>query len=118
VGGRVDALFCGFVLASSWFGFPGVVRFFAIPLAVMYGLQAFSMALDLWKYRRFSSCHAYSSKAAGIAQFVAVVGLFGFGELRLLWLAITMGVLSHVERIAITLTRAVWTHDVRSILDR
>lgn len=113
---QVDAIFCVFVLLCVWVGHPDVVQAFRASLLMMMAVQGVSLALDWSKYGRFSSYHAYSSKAAGIAQFLAVLALFGFGLSGWLWwLAIVVAILSHVERIAITLILPRWTHDVPTL---
>jgi phosphatidylglycerophosphate synthase len=110
-----DSAFVACVAASIWILHRALVISLLIPLVVMFGLETFSLAFDWIKYRRFSSYHAYSGKAAGLALFAASFWTFASSESRpLWWFAIVIASMSHLERIAITSILPTWTHDVRS----
>lgn len=111
----VDTFFYLCVLGSAWLAYRDIVLVFAVPIGVMLGAQLLSLMTDWLKYRRFASYHAYSARAAGLALVAAAVALFGFGSAGwLLWLAIGLAILSHLEKVIITLLLPRWTHDVRS----
>jgi phosphatidylglycerophosphate synthase len=110
-----DIALYGSVAASAWLVKRATVEPFVAPILVVIGLQILSWLIDLAKFRRLSSYHAWSAKAWGIAQAVAVVALFGFDRAGAwLWGAIALGALNNLECMAITLILPEWTHDVPS----
>ena len=114
--GWVDVWFYGWVFLCTWLLYAPIVIAFRFPLLVVVSTQCISWVIDLVKYRRFANYHAYSSKAWGVTLFVAFVALFGFHITGVfLWLAIIVGIVSHVEEMLMSLTLPYWIHDVPSI---
>ena len=105
------------VAASAWRARRSLVEPCLAPILVVIALQFASWLVDLAKYGRLSSYHAWSAKAWGIAQAVAAVALFGFDQAGI-WLgpAIALGALNNLECIAMTLILPRWTHDVPSLV--
>ena len=94
---------------------PQIIHAFRIPLLAVITLQLFSYSIDLIKYRRIASFHAYTAKAWGISLFVATIALLGFRTGGVyLWAVIWMGVLSNLDGIAIKSVLPEWRRDVPS----
>lgn len=114
--GRVDVWFYGWVFLCTWLLYAPIVIAFRVPLLIVVATQCISWAIDLIKYRRFANYHAYSSKAWGVTLFVAFVALFGFHTTGVfLWLAIIVGIISHIEEMLMSLVLPYWIHDVPGI---
>ena len=115
--GWVDTWFYGWIVLSLWLVHRAVVIAFLVPLLIVVSTQLFAWMIDLVKFRRVTNYHAYSSKAWGVTLFVSIVALFGFGYAGItLWVMIIVGVISHLEEMAMTLTLPRWMHDVPSIV--
>lgn len=114
--GWVDTWFYIWVALSAWFTHTDAIIAFRFPLLVVLSTQLISWCIDLIKYRRFANYHAYSSKAWGVTLFVACIALFGFNYAELLWLTIVVGILSHIEEMAMSLVLPRWIHDVPSVV--
>jgi uncharacterized membrane protein len=68
----------------------------------MFGFYFLSLFYPKFKFGEWPSYHAYSAKLAGLVMIGAMVVLFGYGPVDvLLWLAIIIMILSHIDRILI-----------------
>lgn len=114
--GWVDTWFYIWIALSAWFTHTNAIIAFRLPLLIVISTQLISWCIDLLKYRRFANYHAYSSKAWGVTLFIASIALFGFNNAQLLWLPIIVGILSHIEEMAMSLVLPRWIHDVPSIV--
>lgn len=111
-----DFWFYVWIAAAVWWRVPEIVRAFRVPLLILISLQLFSYAIDLVKYRRIASFHAYTAKAWGITLFAATVALLGFHTGSVfLWMAIGMGIVSNIDGLAIKIILPVWHRDVPSV---
>ena len=109
----IDSIFFLFVAAAAWAAHSETLLAHGVLAAGMLALWAVSQLPALLKFGKAAAYHAYSAKAAGLALLAAGVRLFGLGQAgwvldAALWLAI----LSHLERIAITLALPAWRTDV------
>src|SRR5437660_5409315 len=99
--GWIDTWFYCWILVSAWILHFDALFALRIPLLIVVSTQLISWVIDWVKFRRFTSYHAYSSKAWGVTLFVAFIALFSFDYAGItLWLAIIVGILSHIEEIA------------------
>jgi CDP-diacylglycerol--glycerol-3-phosphate 3-phosphatidyltransferase len=115
--GWVDTWFYCWIAISAWLTHTATILTFRLPLLLVLSTQLLAWIIDWIKYRRFSNYHAYSSKAWGVTLFVACIALFGFDYAGItLWFTIIIGIISHMEEIAMTLTLPHWTYDVPSIV--
>jgi phosphatidylglycerophosphate synthase len=92
------------VLANRWL------------LIALFGTLILNHMIEFLKFGREASYHAWSAKAWGVALFVALVGLFAAGSQALIPVALWLGILSHLENLAITLALPAWRHDVPSVV--
>lgn len=111
-----DTWYYVWIAAIVWQLRPDVVWDYRFPLLSVLGMQLLCWAIDLLKYRRFATYHAYTAKAWGFALFFATAALLAFDDIGpTLWMAVVMGWVSLIEGIAITLILPTWTHDVMSV---
>lgn len=116
VDSRIDLFFIIMVGASAWFAHMEILVKFGIPLIVMLGLHIISLAIPRLRYGRFPAYHSYFAKAWGVTLFLAAIELFGYERGGFfIGLAILVGIISHLERLAITLILPQWTLDVSSV---
>lgn len=115
--GWVDVWFYCWVVLTAWIYYLPALHPFLLPVLLVIATQLLAFLIDWLKYRRLSSYHAYSSKAWGVTLFLAFVALFGFGRTGVFfWLAVGVGIISHLEEIAMTLVLPQWVHDVPGIV--
>ncbi|MDH5606657.1 MAG: CDP-diacylglycerol--glycerol-3-phosphate 3-phosphatidyltransferase [Anaerolineae bacterium] len=101
---RVDAFFMLCVAGSAWFGHRETVMRLAPLIGLKFGIYFISLLLPWLKFRELPAYHAYSAKAAGLLLFIAVITLFWTGAAdMLLKIALWTAVLSHLDRIAISM---------------
>jgi phosphatidylglycerophosphate synthase len=100
---------------STWLVHPAVVIQFQLPLLSAIAAQFALFGVSLIKFGKFPSFHTYTAKAWGISLFIAVIGLFGFGESIPLWGAIALCWINSLEEIAMILVLPEWKHDVLSL---
>ncbi len=102
-------------VAAWWLHRALLVPFFA-PLMAVLALVAINWALAMAKFHRAMSFHAYSSKLWGLSLFAASVALLGFSTTGVwLWAAVVVGILGHLEGMAMILILPRWAHDVSGI---
>ena len=111
-----DFWFYAWTFAAAYWRAPEIFHSFRLPLLAVISLQLFSYTVDLIKYRRIASFHAYTAKAWGITLFVATVALLGFHRGGMfLWAAIGMGIVSNIDGLAIKIILPEWQRDVLSV---
>jgi CDP-diacylglycerol--glycerol-3-phosphate 3-phosphatidyltransferase len=100
---RVDTLLIFCVTASLWFAQRQVLIRFAGLIGVKFALYFLSLFYPKFKFGEWPAYHAYSAKLAGLVMIGTLVILFAYGPVDiLLWLAIGLMILSHLDRILIT----------------
>ncbi|RZM78826.1 CDP-alcohol phosphatidyltransferase family protein [Leptolyngbya iicbica] len=100
---------------SVWLVFPQTLSTFQMPLLVAVAAQLSLFAINLIKFQKLPSLHTYTAKIWGLTLLVATVGLFGFGNDQLVWLAIALCLINSVEEILMTLILPEWQCDVLSL---
>lgn len=111
-----DAAYYGCVAGAAWWLHAPLILSFRWLLAVVLSTLTLSWLVEVWKYGRIASYHAYAAKLWGITLFAASVALLGFGVAGVwLWSAVIVGVLGHLEGVAMTLVLPHWTHDVSGL---
>jgi CDP-diacylglycerol--glycerol-3-phosphate 3-phosphatidyltransferase len=111
-----DGWFYLWVCAAVWCKAPDIIRAFRIPIVVLVSMDLFGYAVDLMKFRRITSLHAYSAKAWGITLFMATVALlvYHIGGI-FLWMAIVLGYVCNLDGLAIKMLLPTWQTDVHSV---
>lgn len=112
----VDTVFVLCALAAAWVAHHAVLTPHLPLLALMLAMNFISYIPALIKFRRAPAYHAYSAKASGLALFAAGAWLFATGRAGW-WLnaAVLFTILSHLDRIAITLLLSEWRTDIAGI---
>jgi phosphatidylglycerophosphate synthase len=103
------------VAASTWLVHSNVILDFQVPLLLAIFAQFSLFTICLIKFQKFPSFHTYTAKIWGLTLLIATIGLFGFGYVNTLWLAISMCIINSVEEIVMTLILPEWACDVLSI---
>ncbi len=103
------------IASSAWLVHPEVVLDFRWPLLWAIAAQLTLFAMNLIKFGQFPSYHTYTAKAWGISLLIATIGLFGFSNANLLWLAIGFCWLNSLEEMIMTLILPEWQCDVLSL---
>lgn len=111
----VDTVFYLAAALCVWRLHPDVVIANRWLLAGVFGTLVLNHAIELLKFGREASYHAWSARAWGAALFISLVLLFVADDGSLVHLALVIGLVSHGENLAITLVLRQWTHDVPSI---
>lgn len=111
----VDGWFVLWVAAALLLTHFGTLRPTYPLLAVYLLTDVAGWLADLGRYGRIAAYHAYSSKLTGLLLCAATVQLSLWDDLSLLWLALGVGVLNHLERLAMTLVLPRWTPDVPTL---
>ena len=113
---RVDLIYYICIAAAIWRTHPEIVEAYRVPLAAIILFQVLSWGVDLVKFGRIASFHAYMAKAWGLSLFVASVSILGFGQTGpFLWIAIVIGFIGNIEGIAMVCILPEWQHDVLSL---
>ena len=111
----VDTVFYLAGAACVWRLHPATVTANRWLIGAVIGTLVVNHAVELFKFGREASYHAWSAKAWGATLFVSLLLLFIAGDDLLVPVALAAGILSHVENFAITLVLHEWTHDVPSV---
>ena len=113
----VDSVLLVCVFASLLLTRGEALNAYAAPIAWNIGAYLLSLLVPLVKFGKLPAYHAYSAKAAGALLLVAVVALFTLGDAPwLVWMALAVWFIRHVERILITLILPEIRTDVSSFL--
>ena len=111
----VDTVFYLGVAAAAWMLHRAEIRPLLPLVILVIGTELATNALCWLRFRREASYHAWSARFFGLALFAALLALFAAGSPALLFPAIVVGLLSHLENAAITLVLPEWRYDVRSL---
>jgi CDP-diacylglycerol--glycerol-3-phosphate 3-phosphatidyltransferase len=100
---------------ASWHLHSGVLRQYTAPSVFIFVMEFMCYFISIAKFKRETCTHAYLSKLFGVAMFAAFFCLFAFNYGGIvLQTAVIAGILSHIDRILITLILPEWTFDVPS----
>lgn len=112
---QTDLVFWLAVGYSSWHLFSDILQEYTFPIALMFFMELMCYVISIYKFKKETCTHAYLSKLFGIAMFVAFFNLFAFSKGgSTLTFAIIVGLISHLDRILITLILPKWAFDIPS----
>ncbi|MBS0365989.1 MAG: CDP-alcohol phosphatidyltransferase family protein [Proteobacteria bacterium] len=112
-----DSLFYGSATYAIWHLNPEALRSRWPALALLAALELSRYAFDLVKFGRETSYHMWSSKAWGIALFIAFFTLLvAHTDGVLVDVAIYAGIAADLEGLAISVTLREWRTDVPSLV--
>jgi CDP-diacylglycerol--glycerol-3-phosphate 3-phosphatidyltransferase len=112
---RADFWFYMWVCAACWARSADIITAFRVPLLTLLCMDVASYGIDLIKFKRIATFHAYTAKVWGLTLFVCAVALLGFHRGGIwMWLMISVGIISNLDGLTIKLILPEWQHDVLS----
>jgi CDP-diacylglycerol--glycerol-3-phosphate 3-phosphatidyltransferase len=112
---QVDMIFWLTIGVATWILFPQLIYENRIIIWVLLLMELSVYLISLIKFKRETCTHAYLSKLWGICLLIAFTSLIGFAHAGIpFYLTIIVGLISHLDRILITLLLPKWTHDIPS----
>ncbi|GAB5522156.1 MAG: hypothetical protein Roseis2KO_00280 [Roseivirga sp.] len=112
---QTDMIFWLSIGIATWMLYPDLIHDNRIAIRVILSMEIACYVISLTWFKKETCTHAFLSKLWGITLLIAFTSLIGFNHAGWpFFLAITMGLISHVDRILITLILPHWTHDVPS----
>jgi phosphatidylglycerophosphate synthase len=112
---QADMVFWLSIGLSVWLLYPNLIKNNIGPIAAILIMEGMCYFISFLKFRKETCTHALLSKIWGLTLLIAFTSLIGFNHAGIPFiLAIVLGLLSHLDRILITLILPRWTHDVPS----
>lgn len=112
---QTDMIFWLSIGISTWMLYPQLIKNNAVPITIIFIMAASCYIISIIKFGKETCTHAFLSKMWGIALLIAFTSLIGFNHAGIPFaLAIILGLVSHIDRLLITLILPAWTHDVPS----
>ncbi len=112
---QVDMVFWVSIGVASWILVPSVIMENIIGIRILLIMEVSCYVISLVKFRRETCTHALLSKLWGVSMLVAFTSLIGFGHAGIpFYFSIFLGLVSHIDRMLITLILPAWHHDVPS----
>jgi phosphatidylglycerophosphate synthase len=112
---QTDMLFWLSLGISTWMLYPDLIRDNKVAIFTILGMEAMCYIISIMKFLKKTCTHAYLSKLWGISLLIAFTSLIGYNHAGFPFkMAIILGIVSHLDRIFITLLLPEWTHDIPS----
>jgi CDP-diacylglycerol--glycerol-3-phosphate 3-phosphatidyltransferase len=112
---QTDMIFWLSIGFSTWILYPKLISDNSTVIWMILGMEIACYVISLIKFKKETCTHAFLSKLWGITLLIAFTSLIGFNHAGIPFaLAIIMGLISHIDRILITLILPKWTHDIPS----
>jgi CDP-diacylglycerol--glycerol-3-phosphate 3-phosphatidyltransferase len=112
---QTDMVFWLSIGVSTWILFPDLIRANSGSIWAILAMEASVYLISILKFGRETCTHAFLSKLWGITLLIAFTSLLGFNHAGIPFaVAISIGIISHIDRILITLILPEWTHDIPS----
>ena len=100
---------------TAWFIWPQTISENSFVIWILLGMEASCYLVSILKFGRETCTHAYLSKFWGITLLAAFTDLILNGNAGFLfYFCLCAGIVSHLDRILITLILPKWQHDVPS----
>ncbi|WP_405368608.1 CDP-alcohol phosphatidyltransferase family protein [Nonlabens sp. Asnod2-A12] len=112
---QTDMVFWLSIGFATWILYPQLIANNYVSIYVILAMEIACYVISLVKFKKETCTHAFLSKLWGITLLVAFTSLIGFNHSGIPFaLAIVMGLISHIDRILITIILPKWTHDIPS----
>lgn len=112
---QVDMIFWLSAGFSAWFIWPEVIRAHQLVIYSLLGMELTCYVVSIAKFSKETCSHAYLSKLWGLTLLAAFTDLIWNGNAGFLFfLCLGAGIVSHIDRILITLILPTWQHDIPS----
>ena len=98
---------------TAWFIWPDVIRANQQVIYILLGMEVLCYLVSFLRFGKETCSHAYLSKFWGITLLAAFIDLILNGHAGFLfYFCLIAGIISHLDRIFITLILPNWQHDV------
>jgi CDP-diacylglycerol--glycerol-3-phosphate 3-phosphatidyltransferase len=112
---QTDMIFWVSIGISTWLLYPELIRSNRIPIIAIFVMEGMCYLVSIIKFGKETCTHAFLSKLFGITLLIAFTSLLGFNHAGIpFFTAIVFGLISHVDRILITLILPQWMHYIPS----
>lgn len=112
---QTDMIFWLSIGFATWILYPNLISDNSIAIWAILAMEISVYLISILKFKRETCTHAFLSKLWGITLLIAFTSLIGFNHAGIPFhVAIIMGLISHIDRILITLILSEWTHDIPS----
>lgn len=112
---QTDMVFWLSIGVATWILHPDIIASKSIPIYAILGMEVLCYSISIIRFGKETCTHAFLSKLWGLSLLASFTALIGFSYAGFPFLlAITLGLVSHIDRILITLILPKWTHDVPS----
>lgn len=112
---QTDMIFWLSIGFATWILYPKLISDNSIVIWTILGMEIACYMISLIKFKKETCTHAFLSKLWGVTLLIAFTSLIGFNHAGIPFaMAIIMGLISHIDRILITLILPKWTHDIPS----
>lgn len=112
---QTDMVFWLSIGFATWFLYPRLISDNSMYIWTILAMEVACYVISILKFGKETCTHAFLSKMWGITLLVAFTSLIGFNHAGIPFaMAIVMGLISHIDRILITLILPRWTHDIPS----
>ena len=100
---------------TAWFIWPDVIQDNQQVIYVLLGMEALCYLVSFLRFSKETCSHAYLSKFWGLTLLAAFIDLILNGHAGFpFFFCLIAGIISHLDRILITLILPKWQHDVPS----
>ncbi|HMR89478.1 MAG TPA: CDP-alcohol phosphatidyltransferase family protein [Saprospiraceae bacterium] len=112
---QTDMIFWVSIGVGTWMLYPDLIRDNKVSIIIIFIMEALCYLISIAKFGKETCTHAFLSKMFGVTMLIAFTSLIGFNHAGFpFYLALIFGLISHIDRILITLILPAWTHDVPS----
>ena len=112
---QTDMIFWLSIGFSTWILYPRLISDNSTAIWAILIMEVACYVISIIRFKRETCTHAFLSKLWGITLLIAFTSLIGFNHAGIpFFVAILMGLISHIDRILITLILPHWTHDIPS----
>ncbi len=112
---QADMLFWLSLGICTYWLYPELIRENRNSVIAILAMEAACYLISIFRFGKETCTHAFLSKMWGLSLLAAFTALLGFNHAGVPFaIAIGLGLISHIDRILITILLPVWEHDIPS----
>lgn len=112
---QTDLIFWLSLGVSSYILYPEMIKNEWEGILLIFIMEALCYMVSIWKFGKETCTHAFLAKMWGLSLLIAFTYLIGFQEIGwAFYIAIGLGLISHIDVILIILLLPKWQYDVPS----
>lgn len=112
---QTDLIFWLSIGVVTYFLFPNLIIENKNPIIIIFVMEAMCYLISFYKFGKETCTHAFLAKLWGLSLLSAFTFLLGFQYAGIpFYIAIFLGLISHIDRIFITIILPEWQHDIPS----